>query len=104
MQRDWTYVDDIVSGILAAAEKNLPCEIINLGAGNMEELMDFVAIIEKATGKQATKEFLPMQPGDVVRTSADISKARKLLGYNPKTTIRDGVPRFVEWYKEYYKR
>ena len=102
MQRDWTYIDDIVAGILAAVDKNYGYEIINLGCGRTEELMDFVTMIEKAVGKEGKKEYLPMQPGDVVRTSADIGKAKKLLGYNPKTPIKEGVPRFVQWYREYY--
>ena len=103
MRRDWTYVDDIVAGILAALDKNYPCEVINLGGGHTEELMDFVRMIEKVCGKEGKKEFLEMQPGDVVQTSADISKAQKLLDYSPKTRIKDGIPKFVEWYREYYK-
>ena len=102
MRRDWTYVDDIVAGILAALDKNYPCEVINLGGGHTEELMDFVRMIEKVCGKEGKKEFLEMQPGDVVQTSADISKAQKLLDYSPKTRIKDGIPKFVEWYREYY--
>lgn len=103
MRRDWTYVDDIVAGILAALDKNYPCDIFNLGGGHTEELMDFVHMIEQVCGKEGKKEFLPMQPGDVVQTSADISKAQKMLGYSPKTRIKDGIPRFVEWYRKYYK-
>lgn len=102
MRRDFTYIDDIVSGFVAALDKNYDLEIINLGAGKTEELMDFVAIIEKSCGKEGKKEFLPMQQGDVISTNADISKARELLGYEPQTKIQDGVPRFVEWYREYY--
>jgi UDP-glucuronate 4-epimerase len=102
MQRDFTYVDDIVSGILAALDKNYDYEIFNLGGGKTEELMDYVGAIERALGFEAKKEFLPMQQGDVVATSADISKARKMLGYNPQTHIDTGVPRFIEWYREYY--
>lgn len=103
MRRDWTYVDDIVAGVLAALDKNEHCDIFNLGGGHTEELMDFVRMIEKECGKEGKKEFLPMQPGDVVQTSADISKAQKMLGYDPKTRIQAGIPRFVEWYREYYK-
>ncbi len=102
MRRDFTYVDDIVAGITAALDKNHPYEIMNLGRGNMEELMDFVSVIEKACGKEGKKEFLPMQQGDVVQTFADTSKARKLLGYEPQTSIAEGVPKFVAWYREYY--
>jgi UDP-glucuronate 4-epimerase len=103
MRRDFTYVDDIVSGIVAALDKNYDYEIFNLGGGKTEELMDYVAAVEKALGITAKKEFLPMQQGDVVATTADISKAQKMLGYSPKTHIDVGVPRFMEWYKEYYK-
>jgi UDP-glucuronate 4-epimerase len=102
MQRDFTYVDDIVAGILAAVDKNYDYEIFNLGGGKTEELMDYVGAVEKALGIEAKKEFLPMQQGDVVATSADISKAQKMLGYDPKTHIDVGVPKFVEWYRQYY--
>ena len=102
MRRDWTCVDDIVSGIISALDKNYACEIFNLGGGHTEELMDFVTMIEKCCGKEGEKNFLSMQPGDVVQTSADISKARKMLEYEPKTRIQEGIPKFVEWYRKYY--
>jgi UDP-glucuronate 4-epimerase len=102
MRRDFTYVDDIVDGFVAALDRNYELEIINLGCGNTEELMDFVRIIEESCGKEGIKEFLPMQLGDVVQTAADISRARELLDYEPKTKIAVGVPRFVAWYREYY--
>ncbi len=102
MQRDFTYIDDIVSGIIAALDRNDPYEIYNLGGGKTEELMDYIGAVEKACGKEGKKEFLPMQAGDVVATSADITKARKALGYDPKTRISEGVPRFVAWYREYF--
>jgi UDP-glucuronate 4-epimerase len=102
MQRDFTYVDDIVSGIIASSDANFPEEIFNLGCGRQEELMEYVRLIETSCKKEATKNFLPMQPGDVRASLADISKAKMLLGYNPKTTIAQGVPRFIEWYREYY--
>ncbi len=103
MQRDFTYIDDIVAGIVASIDKNYPEEIFNLGCGRKEELMDYVKMVEESCGKEAKKEFLPMQPGDVRASLADISKAKKMLGFEPKTTIREGVPRFVEWYRGYYK-
>jgi UDP-glucuronate 4-epimerase len=103
MQRDFTFVKDIVSGILAALDRNYEEEIFNLGAGRREELMDLIALIEKACGKEAKKEFLPMQPGDVRASLADISKAQRLLGYEPKTMIQEGVPAFVHWYREHYR-
>ena len=102
MQRDWTYVDDIVSGIIASVDKNYPEEIFNLGCGRKEELMDFVSMIEKALGREGKKEFLPMQKGDVRASLADISRAQKMLSYSPKTTISQGIPKFVEWHREYY--
>ncbi|HLD71034.1 MAG TPA: NAD-dependent epimerase/dehydratase family protein [Candidatus Peribacteraceae bacterium] len=102
MQRDFTYVDDIAAGIIASIDKNYPEEIFNLGCGRKEELMEYVATVEKACGKEGKKEFLPMQPGDVRVTSADISHAQEKLGFRPKTMIREGVPRFVEWYRKYY--
>jgi UDP-glucuronate 4-epimerase len=102
MQRDFTYVEDIVAGIVASIDKNYDEEVFNLGCGRTEELMDYVKMVEQSCGKEAKKNFLPMQPGDVVRTEADISKAKRLLGFDPKTQIREGVPRFVEWYRKYY--
>jgi len=102
MQRDFTYIDDIVSGIIASCDKNYPEEIFNLGCGRKEELMDFVTMIEKACGKEGKKVFLPMQPGDVRASLADISHAKEKLGYEPKTQIKDGIPKFVQWYKTYY--
>lgn len=102
-QRDFTYVDDIVSGIIASADKNYPEEIFNLGCGRKEELMDFISMIEKACGKEGKKEFVDMQPGDVRVSLAGIEHARTKLGYEPKTQIKDGIPQFVEWYRSYYK-
>ena len=102
MQRDFTYVDDIVSGVVASIDKNYPEEIFNLGCGRKEELMDYIKMVEESVGKEAKKDFLPMQPGDVVASLADISHAREKLGFDPKTTIREGVPQFVKWYREYY--
>lgn len=102
MQRDFTYVDDIVSGIVASVDKNYDDEIFNLGCGRKEELLDYIGMVEKTLGFEAKKEFLPMQPGDVQASLADVTRAAKMLGYAPKTTIREGVPKFVQWYKEYY--
>ncbi|MFH0770897.1 MAG: NAD-dependent epimerase/dehydratase family protein [Candidatus Peregrinibacteria bacterium] len=102
MQRDFTFIEDIVSGIVAAIDKNYPEEIFNLACGKKEELMDYINIIEQSCGKEAKREYLPMQPGDVLCTDADISKAERMLGYGPKTEISEGVPKFVEWYREYY--
>lgn len=103
MQRDFTFVDDIVAGTIAAIDKNYPEEIFNLGCGRKEELMDFITVIEESCGKTGQKEMLPMQPGDVRASLADIGKAQRMLDYEPKTTIREGVPQFVRWYREYYR-
>lgn len=102
MQRDFTYVDDIVQGLVAAIDKNYDEEIFNLGCGKTEKLMDYIRMVEETVGKKAEFEFLPMQKGDALKSSADISKAKKMLGYEPKTQIKDGVPKFVAWYREYY--
>ena len=102
MKRDFTFVSDIVNGVLLALDKPFPCEIFNLARGESQELMDFVKEIEINAGKKAVTELLPLQQGDVLITFGDISKAKKLLGYNPKKSIKEGVKEFVEWYKEYY--
>lgn len=103
MQRDFTYVDDIVSGIVASIDKNYEKEVFNLGCGKTEELMDYIGTLEKSLGMEGKKEYLPMQPGDTVRSSADISHAKEKLGFAPKTKISEGIPNFVEWYRTYYK-
>ncbi len=103
MQRDFTYVDDIADGIIASIDKNYDEQVFNLGCGRQEELMEYIKMVEESCGIEAKKEFLPMLPGDVVASLADISKAKKMLGYDPKTTIKEGVPRFTEWYRQYYK-
>jgi UDP-glucuronate 4-epimerase len=103
MQRDFTYVDDIVSGIIASVDNNYPEEIFNLGSGRQEELMDFVTTIEKSCEKEGQKEFMDMQPGDVRASLASIQHAKEKLGYEPKTMIREGIPKFVTWYREYYQ-
>ncbi len=110
MRRDFTYIDDIVAGVLGSLDKTLPAKeegeapasLYNLGNSRGEELMDYVAEIEKALGKKATYDFQPMQAGDVPETFADIESSRRDLGYAPQTTIREGIPRFIEWYKAYH--
>ncbi|MBM3231196.1 SDR family NAD(P)-dependent oxidoreductase [Candidatus Peregrinibacteria bacterium] len=102
MQRDFTYVDDIVSGIISAIDKNYEKEIFNLGCGKTEELMDYITTLEKALGTEGKKVYMPMQPGDTTKSSADISHAKEKLGFEPKTKIAEGIPKFVAWYKEYY--
>jgi UDP-glucuronate 4-epimerase len=98
-RRDYTYIDDILQGVLAALDQPLGYEIINLGESRTVELRELVSLIEKATGKTAKVNRLPPQPGDVPVTFADISKARRLLGYDPQVPIEDGIARFVHWYE-----
>lgn len=102
MRRDFTYIDDIVDGIVGSLDANPSKAVLNLGADKTEELMDFIDQIEKSCGVEGEKEFLPMQPGDVIQTRADVDRARELIGYEPKVKIDVGVPKFVEWYREYY--
>src|SRR3954454_20491115 len=99
-RRDYTYIDDIIQGTLAALEYNgLVFDIFNLGENQTIELRELIAAIEKVLGKKAKINQLPEQPGDVPLTCADISKATKLLGYNPTTKLRDGLPKFVQWFR-----
>lgn len=102
-RRDFTYVEDIVAGVTSALRQDYDYEIINLGNSHSEELMYFIECIEKELNKTAIREYLPMQAGDVEETYADISKAKELLGFEPKTRIETGVHNFIQWYKEYYK-
>lgn len=102
MERDFTYIDDIVDGTVKAMQKNLPFEILNLGQGNPVPLMHFIECIEKHSGLPAQKKFLPMQPGDVARTYADNTRAKTLLGWEPHINVDEGVEKFVAWYREYY--
>jgi UDP-glucuronate 4-epimerase len=102
MKRDFTYIDDIVDGTVAALERPFPCELFNLGNADTVELMEFIRIVEEELGRKANKNLLPMQPGDVPETSADIQKSRNLLGFDPKTPLRDGVRSFLSWYRDYY--
>jgi len=100
MSRDFTYIDDIIEGTVAAMEKCGGFHIYNLGESRPITVNDLVAEIEKALGKKAIKEYVPPQPGDVERTYADVIKAVNELGYNPSTNIADGLARFVAWLKE----
>ena len=102
MQRDFTYIDDIVNGIRASLENNYSCEIFNLGNNRCESLMDMVNCIEKALDKKAEINFMDIQPGDVPKTFADIGHAKNKLNYEPKIPIQKGVPKFIEWYKSYH--
>src|SRR5437868_11163156 len=99
-RRDYTYIDDIIQGVMAAFEYDGPLyDLFNLGESETIQLKDLIAAIEKTLGKKAKINQLPEQPGDVPLTCADISKARKLLGYNPATPLSVGLPKFVEWFR-----
>jgi len=121
MQRDFTYVDDIVEGIVRTAlnrpKENVnwsgkkpdpassksPYKIYNIGNSTPIQLLDFISALEKTIGKTAKKNFMPLQPGDVVTTYADVSDLVEDIGYRPNTPIEVGVGKFVEWYRDYYK-
>ncbi len=103
MERDFTYIDDIIDGVMASIEKCKGYEIYNLGESRPVRLDRLIAEIEKVLGKKAIIDRRPNQPGDVKRTFADISKAKKVLGYNPKTEITDGLAKFVQWFRQQVK-
>jgi len=121
MQRDFTYVDDIVDGLVAAIDRppaanpawdatnpdpatsSAPWRILNLGASRRVELMRYIEVLEEKLGRKAEIRFLPMQAGDVAATEADTTETRAVLDYAPSTSIEDGVGRFVDWYREYYR-
>ena len=107
MERDFTYIDDIIEGvykiIISNKKRKEAYKIYNIGNSKPVNLMDFIKAIEKALGKEAKKNFLPMQPGEVVSTYADVSNLIKDFDYKPNTPIEEGVKKFVEWYKKFYK-
>ena len=121
MQRDFTYIDDIVEGVIRVtgripepnakwqggnpdpATSFAPYKIYNIGNNRPVELLEFIKILEKVLGKKARMNLLPMQPGDVPRTFADIDDLMKDVSFKPATSVEDGVRRFIEWYREYYK-
>src|SRR3546814_7658689 len=110
MKRDFTYIDDIVAGIIGALNRNRRDEkdvpnhkVYNLGNNHSESLMTFIELIEKALGKKSKKDLLPMQPGDVVETFADIKESTQEFGFMPKIKITEGIPRFIEWFKQYHR-
>jgi UDP-glucuronate 4-epimerase len=103
--RDYTYVDDIVAGVLAALDRTpvvtngTAFEVFNLGNSHPIKLSELVALLERITGRKATRASMPAQPGDVLLTWADITKAKNLLGYQPATPLEEGLKRFVAWYR-----
>lgn len=123
MQRDFTYVDDIVDGVIAALDRPAapnpdwdpmnpdpatsgvaPWRLFNLGAGRPVDLMRYIQVFEEKLGAKAKLNMMPMQPGDVTSTEADIEATTRALGYAPKVSIEEGVSRFVDWYREFYGR
>jgi len=104
MKRDITYIDDIISGIRAAINRNYKCENFNLGNHKSEKLMDMIKIIEKQLRKKAIIEFLPMQPGDVIESFADIDISIEKLKFKPTTNIDVGIKRFIKWYLAYNRK
>ena len=103
MKRDFTYVGDVVRGFLLALEKPSGFQICNIGYGRAVPLLDFIKVIEEKLGRRAKLNLLPMQPGDVPETYADTKKARKALGFQAQVPIEEGIGKFVEWYREYYR-
>jgi len=95
--RDFTYIDDIIQGVVSAVHKDLGYEIINLGESTTIELNSLITLIEKLTGKEVKKDYLEMQPGDVHTTYADISKAKDLLNYKPTTNMEEGISKYIDW-------
>lgn len=117
MRRDFTYIDDIVAGIVACLDSPpaddgilkaggsiSPHRIYNIGNSRSEDLSEMISLIEKACGKTSNRNLMPMQPGDVRDTYADISAIQRDLGFEPRTPISEGVPRFVQWYQDYHSR
>jgi UDP-glucuronate 4-epimerase len=120
-RRDFTYIDDVTEGVVRTLDRpaqgdpqwrsdtpdpatsSAPYRLYNIGNHTPVPLMDYIACIEKAVGKRATVNFLPMQPGDVPATYADVSELKAATGFEPKTPLEDGIRRFVAWYRDYYR-
>jgi UDP-glucuronate 4-epimerase len=104
MKRDFTYIDDIVQGVRAALFRPGldPYEIVNLGHNHPEDLLEMIGLIARCLGVEPRMNLLPLQPGDVVSTYADISRAKAKLGFEPRTPLAEGMPRFVRWFREYH--
>ncbi|WP_043319372.1 NAD-dependent epimerase [Microbulbifer sp. HZ11] len=118
--RDFTYIDDIVEGVIKSSDQvatadqhwssdapvpstsNAPFRVFNIGNGNPAQLVDYIDALEEALGKKAIREMLPMQAGDILDTHADTSKLQQAVNYRPNTSVREGVGKFVEWYRNYY--
>ncbi len=109
MRRDFTYIDDVVAGVLAALDHppgddggTAPHRVYNIGNNRAEPLLRFIAVLEKVIGREAKIELAPMPPGDVKETFADITAIERDLGFKPTTPIEEGLPRFVDWFREYH--
>lgn len=108
LMRDFTYIDDIVRGVIGVCEAppielEIPYRLLNLGNNQPVQLGYFIETLERLLGREAVKDYVGMQPGDVYKTCADIEAARSLIGYQPTTDIEDGLNRFVRWYRAYYE-
>jgi UDP-glucuronate 4-epimerase len=103
MVRDFTYIDDIVEGVVRVIDRPQGYRIFNIGNHRRVELMEYIRAIEAALGRQAALDLLPMQPGDVEATEADTTALQQATGFSPGTPVEEGVKRFVAWYREYYK-
>jgi UDP-glucuronate 4-epimerase len=102
MKRDFTYIDDIIDGIMSSIYKNYFCEVFNLGKGSTENLMYMIKLIEESLDRKAIIKFKKMQLGDVENTFSDIAYTSKKLGFDPKKSISEGIPDFIEWFKNYH--
>jgi len=109
MQRDFTFIDDIVNGVVGcldgpaqAIDGKIPHRVYNIGNHRSEQLMDYIKILEECLGRKAIIDFQPMQQGDVKETYADIEATRRDFGFDPKTSIEEGIPKFINWYREFY--
>ena len=103
MERDFTYIDDIISGLRSSLEKNYKCEIFNLGNNKSENLMKMIKIVERNLEVDAKVKYMDIQPGDVKKTFADIDHSKNKLGYSPSVSIEQGIHKFIYWYKKYAK-
>jgi UDP-glucuronate 4-epimerase len=102
MQRDFTYIDDIVEGTLRVLARPAPYEIYNIGNHTPVALLDYIAALEKVLSRKARLEMKPMQPGDVKATYADTTALSRAVGFAPSTPLETGLARFAEWFKSYY--
>ena len=102
VERDFTYIDDIIKGIRSSIDKNFQNEIFNLGNSKREKVIDLIKIIEKRLGKKAKIKLMPIKPGDVKITNANIDKSKKMLGFKPIVNIEEGIYHFIDWYMKYF--